>query len=172
MMGGQILGRKDYIEYGEKLVSSCRKTYTSTVTGLGPEIFGWNDSAVPDGLQGFYKKNGWFQLNGVYALRPEVLESYYQAYQVTKDPKYQDWTWEAFQAINRTCRVGAGYSGIKDISKEHGGGFLDSQESFFFSETLKYAFLIFLPVSLSRDLDSAMAKANASLAKDLESCHR
>jgi mannosyl-oligosaccharide alpha-1,2-mannosidase len=71
-----------------------------------------------------------------------VIESFYYAYRVTKDEKYRDWAWEAWEAINRTARLAHGFSYFHDVDSLH-GKMGDNQESFFFSETLKYLFLIF-----------------------------
>lgn len=32
-----------------------------------------------------------------YILRPEVIESYFYMWRITKDPKYREWGWEAVQ---------------------------------------------------------------------------
>ena len=34
-----------------------------------------------------------------YILRPEVLETHFYMYRLTKDPKYREWGWEAVQVI-------------------------------------------------------------------------
>ena len=47
-----------------------------------------------------------------------------------------------FQNIDKYCRAGAGFSGIKDVTSTsviHD----DVQQSFFLAETLKYLYLIF-----------------------------
>jgi len=90
-------------------------------------------------------------------LRPEVMESYYYAYRISGQSKYQDWAWDAFQAIEKYCKTQYGYSAIKDVNlpgvMQDGGdaevfrrareqNLADEQESFWFAETLKYAFLI------------------------------
>jgi mannosyl-oligosaccharide alpha-1,2-mannosidase len=90
----------------------------------------------------FYAKSGFFITDSVYDLRPEVIESYYYAYRVTGDTKYQDWAWDAFLAINSTCRVGSGFSQINNVNVAGGGGYANNQESFFFAEVMKYAYLI------------------------------
>jgi len=46
ILGGQVLDRQDYIDFGLKLVNGCHETYISTATRIGPEIFSWNTSAV------------------------------------------------------------------------------------------------------------------------------
>lgn len=39
----------------------------------------------------------------------ETVESYFVLYWLTQDTKYQDWGWEAFQAIEQHCRTPQGY---------------------------------------------------------------
>lgn len=56
--------------------------------------------------------------------------------------KYQDWAWDAFLAINSTCHVGSGYSGIENVNIAGGDGFDNVQESFLFAEVLKYSYMI------------------------------
>jgi mannosyl-oligosaccharide alpha-1,2-mannosidase len=56
--------------------------------------------------------------------------------------KNEQWSYAGFQAIANTTRVGSGYSAINDVNAPNGGGFSDFQESFFFAEVLKYAYLI------------------------------
>ncbi|CAN9224898.1 unnamed protein product [Alternaria alternata] len=141
ILGGQVLDRQDYIDFGLKLVNGCHETYISTATRIGPEIFSWNTSAVPANQTGFFNRTGFFIEDAGYQLRPEVIESYYYAYRATSDPKYQEWAWDAFVAINATTRVGSGYSSIKDINVVGGGGYTDFQESFWFAEVLKYSLL-------------------------------
>ncbi|CAE7013269.1 hypothetical protein CFE70_002346 [Pyrenophora teres f. teres 0-1] len=142
ILGGQILNRQDYIDFGLELVNGCHETYISTATGIGPEIFSWNTSAVPANQSTFFNESGFFITNSEYVLRPEVIESFYYAYRATSDPKYQDWAWDAFLAINATTRVGSGYSSISDVNVVGGGEFTNFQESFWFAEVLKYSYMI------------------------------
>ncbi|KAF2183163.1 glycoside hydrolase family 47 protein [Zopfia rhizophila CBS 207.26] len=145
ILGGQVLGNQSYIDYGLKLVDGCHETYTQTATGIGPEIFGWDETKVPGGQENFFNKSGFYITNSGYQLRPEVVESFYYAYRVTGDSKYQDWAWEAFQDINATTRVGSGYSSIDNVNVVGGGRKTDFQESFWFAEVLKYSYLIHAP---------------------------
>ena len=62
---------------------------------------------------------------------------------------YQDWAWDAFDAINATARVGQGFSKISDVNAPDGGSFDNLQESFLFAEVMKYSYLIHAPVSSS-----------------------
>jgi mannosyl-oligosaccharide alpha-1,2-mannosidase len=92
----------------------------------------------------FYSNTGFKITDATYNLRPEVLESYYYAYRMTGDPKYRQWAWDAFNAITTYSRLGSGYNFLGNVNvaggaNQEGNG----QESYFFAETLKYAYLIF-----------------------------
>jgi mannosyl-oligosaccharide alpha-1,2-mannosidase len=52
------------------------------------------------------------------------------------------WSFAGFEAIAKYTRVGSGYSSITDVNAPNGGDFTNFQESFFFAEVLKYAYLI------------------------------
>lgn len=99
--------------------------------------------SVPMNQTAFYQQNGFFITNGYYDLRPEVIESYYYAYRITGDTKYQEWAWEAFVAINKTARTPNGFSSFRSVDTPGGGAFGNNQESFFFAEVMKYAYMIF-----------------------------
>ncbi|KAG5298815.1 alpha-mannosidase [Histoplasma capsulatum G186AR] len=64
---------------------------------------------------------------------------------MTGDRMYQEWVWEAFDAIRKSCRTGSGFSSISNVNDPTGGRKLDFQESFLFAEVLKYAYLTFAP---------------------------
>ncbi|KAI9652217.1 MAG: maturation of Asn-linked oligosaccharides protein [Alyxoria varia] len=142
ILGGLVLGREDLTNFGLDFTAACHNTYTSTATRIGPEVFSWNISSLPENQTDFYQKNGFWIDSAGYDLRPEVIESYYYAYRATKDKKYQDWAWDAFLAINSTARVGLGFTKISDVNAPGGGEKQDNQESFLFAEVLKYSYLI------------------------------
>ena len=138
-------------------MNGCEDTYASDATGIGPEEFRWvtdttaandtNNPGPPADQQEFYEKAGFFITSGVYILRPEVIESFYYAYRATGDEKYQNWAWNAFVAINGTCRVGSGFAELENVNVAGGGSFNDFQDSFLFAEVMKYSYLIHAPVS-------------------------
>ncbi|KAL8627033.1 hypothetical protein Q9189_007271 [Teloschistes chrysophthalmus] len=78
-------------------------------------------------------------------LRPEVIESYYHAYRATGNEIYRDWAWDAFVALNTTCRAKNGFSAITDINAYGRGNSMKHQESFLFAEVLKYSYMIQKP---------------------------
>ena len=173
ILGGLVLEEQKYIDFGLELVASCENTYNQTLTGIGPDGFGWDASKVPANQSEFYERAGFYITSGYYLLRPEVLESFYYAYRATGDRKYQDvrlsipfkkkcnpnlstrgknqkiltmphpqWSFAGFSNIAKYTRVGSGYSSITDVNAPNGGDFTNFQESFFFAEVLKYAYLI------------------------------
>ena len=148
ILGGLVLGSDEYTQFGLNLTDGCRNTYMSTATAIGPEIFSWNSSTVPDDQADFFAAHGYYITDAVYDLRPEYLESLYYAYRATGDTKYQDWSWDAFVAINASPRTGSGFSEIGNVNVVGGGDKGDNQESFLFAEVLKYAYVIHAEVSL------------------------
>lgn len=150
ILGGLTLDRQDYIDFGIQLVEGCHNTYIETVTGIGPEGFAWRDSKnttdnrpIPVNQSAFYQAAGFWITSSAYVLRPEVIESFYYAWRATGDSKYQDWAWDAFLAINATCSYeDIGFAGVTDVNAPGGAQKYDEQESFFFAEVMKYAYLI------------------------------
>ena len=73
------------------------------------------------------------------------MESYYYAYRITNDAKYQDWAWDLFESIFKACKTEWGLSYIDGVDSKDplGGRKMDFQDSFVFLEVLKYSYLIF-----------------------------
>ncbi|KAF4209010.1 hypothetical protein CNMCM8980_001687 [Aspergillus fumigatiaffinis] len=145
LLGGTVLDRADLIDFGLKLVDGCADTYQQTLTGIGPESFGWDEKSVPADQKEFYERAGFYVQSGAYILRPEVIESFYYAYRVTGKKQYRDWVWNAFESINKYCRTGSGFAGLTDVNAVNGGNRYDNQESFLFAEVMKYAYLTHAP---------------------------
>jgi mannosidase alpha-like ER degradation enhancer 2 len=78
--------------------------------------------------------------NGSYILRPENIESAYYLYQYTGDELYLQMGAAMFNNLVKYCRTDDAYAAIKDVRTMEKR---DYMESFFFAETLKYAFLLF-----------------------------
>lgn len=78
--------------------------------------------------------------NASYSLRPENFESAYYLYQYTNNERYLQMGKAMFENLVKYCRTNDAYAALKDVrTKEK----QDYMESFFFAETLKYAFLLF-----------------------------
>lgn len=139
-----------HMQVAQDLVWTCYQSYQIQNTGVGPE----SSSFEPN----FRAKDA------AYNMRPETIESLFYLWRITKDPKYRDWGWNIFVALERWCRRPVGYSGIVDVRAVDTGHAIDRQESFFLAETLKYLYLLFsddedLPLMGIDDL-----KPNASRA--------
>ena len=78
-----------------------------------------------------------------YPLRPENIESCFYLYRYTKDNEYLWMGKRMIDDILSNCKTSAGYAEIKDVRTFQQD---DAMESFFFAETLKYAYLLFAPV--------------------------
>ena len=106
--------------------------------GLGPEAVRFN--TYDAGTRG-----DWEVQSAKYLLRPETVESLFILWRTTKDAKYRERAWAIFQSIEKHCKTPLAYSGVRDVTKDVGGGanWNDSVQSFFFAETLKYLYLIF-----------------------------
>ena len=83
-------------------------------------------------------------MSAYYILRPENLESCFYMYRLTHLHKY---LWQGklmVDGILTHCRNDVGFTSLKNVLTYERA---NSMESFFFGETLKYAYLIFAPES-------------------------
>jgi len=79
-----------------------------------------------------------------YILRPENLESAFYMYRLTGELKY---LWQGKVMVDdiiRHCKTDEAFASLKNVQTFERS---NSMESFFFGETLKYAYLIFAPES-------------------------
>ncbi|TKA79073.1 hypothetical protein B0A55_02506 [Friedmanniomyces simplex] len=149
ILGGMITGNQTLIDFGLSIADTGGALYQTTTTGLGGEFVTWTNDCNPRYMAEFHLEacNGSnsVQTTGAeFKLRPEVIETWYYAYRATKDQKYKEWAWSAFQAINRVCKTASGFSAITDVNAVDGGKKLDQMESFVFAEVMKYIWLIHL----------------------------
>ena len=77
-----------------------------------------------------------------YNLRPEAIESVFVLYRVTGDKTLQDRAWRMFRAIENATKTDIAYASLNDVTEEK-PQLLDSMESFWTAETLKYFYLTF-----------------------------
>jgi len=135
-LGALEAHRKSDLELAKQLMHTCNQMYTQQSTGLGPEIADFSANWSKGGVTNRAKH---------YLLRPETVESLFIMYRITKEKQYKDQAWKVFQNIEKNCKTKWGYTAIRDVNETDidFSESLDSQQSFFFSETLKYLFLIF-----------------------------
>ncbi|KAI0469634.1 glycoside hydrolase [Xylaria cf. heliscus] len=80
-----------------------------------------------------------------YILRPEAVESLFVLYRTTGRQDLVESAWEMFQAINRSTNTQIANSAVWDVTipADQKPQPMDSMESFWMGETLKYFYLIF-----------------------------
>ncbi|CAJ0598115.1 unnamed protein product [Cylicocyclus nassatus] len=126
---------KEHLQLAESLGSGCQAMYRNP-TGLGPEIAYFN--MLPGQKEDLSIK----PLDAHSLLRPEAIEAWFYLYRITGNKTYQEWGWNAFEAIEKYARVRNGYSSVKSVKKIP-VSYKDLMESFFLAETLKYLYLLF-----------------------------
>ncbi|RYP27966.1 hypothetical protein DL767_007431 [Monosporascus sp. MG133] len=77
-----------------------------------------------------------------YILRPEAIESVFMMYRLTGDPEWMHKAWDMFTAIEKLTRTKIAAASLDDVTKAQPAQ-MDSMESFWLAETLKYFYLIF-----------------------------
>lgn len=78
-----------------------------------------------------------------YILRPEAIESVWYMYRITGDKQWQEKGWRMWQATEKLTRTKYAHSAVSAIMTTDPPEFVDSLESFWFAETLKYYYLLF-----------------------------
>ncbi|PIO69155.1 glycosyl hydrolase family 47 [Teladorsagia circumcincta] len=122
-----------YLDLAEKIAHTCHESYARTAVGLGPEAFRFTSDSEAKAVATNEK---------YYILRPEVVETWFYLWRITKQDKYREWAWNVVLALEKYAKVEGGYSGIRDVYNvpvEHD----DVQQSFLFAELFKYLYLIF-----------------------------
>lgn len=120
-----------YYKLADALLDTAISLYKMQPTHLGGEtaIFGSMKSGVT-----------WS--DDMYKLRPELVESLFYSWRLTRNLRSKKVAYKILKAIKKYCETDSGYTSIRDTSKwiviwE------DLQDSYFLSETLKYLYLIF-----------------------------
>lgn len=79
-----------------------------------------------------------------YILRPEAIESVFIMYRVTGEKKWADAAWRMFEAIESISKTKIAAAAIADVTVPASEvSQVDSMESFWLAETLKYFYLCF-----------------------------
>ncbi|KAL7628633.1 hypothetical protein AAE478_000148 [Parahypoxylon ruwenzoriense] len=78
-----------------------------------------------------------------YILRPEAIESVFILYRVTGRPDLLESAWAMFEAIRKNTETQLANAALDDVTVKSKPSKLDSMESFWMGETLKYFYLIF-----------------------------
>ncbi|KAK4701976.1 hypothetical protein P7C70_g4248, partial [Phenoliferia sp. Uapishka_3] len=173
-LGSKLLARPKDLKTATQFTKACVWAYEATRSGLAPEIMQlWGEkdprrlelvtlpgmyfaprvafkplTAVADGTTVKSVKGDPMGLHSgsmYHIQRPETIESVLYMYRVTGDRAYQDKGWKMFTAWVQATIVPRGFAHVKDVNSpapEHDDSGI---ESFVYSETLKYYYLLFSP---------------------------
>ncbi|KAK3075324.1 hypothetical protein LTR53_001457 [Teratosphaeriaceae sp. CCFEE 6253] len=154
LLGAKLLNMPELIDLGIATTDGCHQTYNTTLTGLGPLQWSWYNSSnlTYDSLDDndaperkWAAKYGYFIPDGDenWSSRPEPIESLFYAYRITGDPRWQEYAWQVFQAVNNTARNNIAFATVNNVNMPFGGSMSNILDSFFFAEVLKYLYLAF-----------------------------
>lgn len=99
-----------------------------------------------------------------YMLRPEAIESLFILYRITGKKDLLDVAWRMFSAISKATETKFAFSAIANVHTANPGQptvKMDSMESFWLAETLKYFYLIFSPEETTISLDEWVVNTEA-----------
>ncbi|EPY52046.1 mannosyl-oligosaccharide 1,2-alpha-mannosidase [Schizosaccharomyces cryophilus OY26] len=130
--------QEQIVKLSEDLCRTCYEMYSSTATGLSPEIVYFaTDSKDRD----MYT----FKQDRHNLMRPETVESLFILYRITGKEIYREWGWNIFQAFLKHARLPGrdAFTCLNNVETTGITNHRDRTESFWFAETLKYLYLLF-----------------------------
>ncbi|KAF2805853.1 class I alpha-mannosidase [Mytilinidion resinicola] len=167
-LGGKLFNSARDVALGAKLTDGCVHAYAATPSGIMPEIFesvpcasrascAFNESVWGAAVVRHYGAQYAFDAEKAaaeqrlprgftairdytYKLRPEAIESVFVLYRVMGDKKYREAAWEMFEAVGGATATQFGNAAVEDVTVR-GGELVDSMETFWLAETLKYFYL-------------------------------
>ncbi|KAH6657360.1 family 47 glycosyl hydrolase [Truncatella angustata] len=153
-LGGKLFNIPEHVTIGEKIAKGCAWVYDSFPTGVMPEIYNlfpcpslepcaWDEDAWTADGDSSLKRGFKNARDPRYLLRPEAIESIFLMYRMTGKEEYQEMAWRMFQSIKKSTETDLAFSAISDVTVSGATQKLDSMESFWTAETLKYFWLIF-----------------------------
>ena len=150
-LGGKIFSNMSHIDTADKLAQGCVWAYKSTPTRIMPENgklvkcptpnCHWDDDVWKQQIP-LYPPPYTSVRDGRYILRPEAIESLFYMYRIKGDPKYQDMAWNMFETIDKWTKTEFGNAELRDIMRNSPVK-MDSMQSFWMAEVMKYLYLIF-----------------------------
>ena len=157
----------DHLTTAGKLTDGCVWAYESVPQGIMPEVFtaircegtcawdeaGWKRLARERAgdFQGSEDEwiaearlpKGFVKIDiGAYNIKTKAIESIFYMYRITGDPAWMEKGWTMFEKIVKHTRTDVAHAALTDVTKDPPPQ-MDSMESFWTAETLKYFYLLF-----------------------------
>lgn len=171
-LGGRLFNIPAHVDIGKRVTDGCIWTYKNTPHGIMPEKFTmtpcaskrgckWDEAQyaaeiseqntgerkpklAPEIMKDLELPQGFTSAKDKrYILRPEAIESVFVLYRITGDKRFQESAWDMFTAIQKATETELANAALVDILVKGEPEKLDSMESFWLAETLKYFYLIF-----------------------------
>lgn len=166
-LGGKLFKDPEHVEIGRKITDGCIWTYKAMPLGIMPEIFSmlpcpsregtciWDEEKWKAEVQRLSAGQGDALLQGLpkgftamwdkrYILRPEAIESVFILYRTTGERYLLEAAWEMFGSIVNATTTPLANAALADVTATDGAAVqIDSMESFWCAETLKYFYLMF-----------------------------
>lgn len=147
-LASRIENSAEGLSTAEKLTNGCVWAYDNTPSGIMPEVFLVDKCDSGKKCTWTGEGTGYVRVrDSSYQLRPEAIESVFIMYRLTRDKTWQEKAWKMFTAIQNHTRTDIANARLEDVM-EATPKRLDSMESFWLAETLKYFYLIFSEDSL------------------------
>ena len=170
--GGTLFNIPTHRKIANKLVDGCIWAAQSMPLGIMPEMYDsvpcesqtectWNDWLwkqevlkranqgpelnIDDFIHEHRLPKGFVSIPDTrYNLRPETIESMFTLYRVSAREDLLDTAWEMFNSIQNTTEIINGNAALADVtSPDDEPPHIDSMESLWMSQTLKYFYLMF-----------------------------
>eukprot|EP01029_Cantina_marsupialis_P015939 TRINITY_DN352_c0_g1_i2.p1 TRINITY_DN352_c0_g1~~TRINITY_DN352_c0_g1_i2.p1 ORF type:complete len:416 (-),score=111.34 TRINITY_DN352_c0_g1_i2:204-1451(-) len=111
---------------------TCWQMYERSRSGIGAEQTRFKTKSN-------FRGNS-MSINGIYRLRPEVIESLFYLHELTDNPSYREWGWATFKSIEKYAKTKYGYAEIRNVNSP--SSLENNMQTFFTAETLKYLYLL------------------------------
>lgn len=140
LLGGTLLDMPEIVALGVAATDSCHQTYNQTLTGLGPTGWAWYNSSnlayvVEDDNDAAERKtaaqHGFFipYTDEMWEFRPEHIESVFYGHRITGDPRWAEYNWQIFQAIQSTAKNDIAYATVNNVNQPFGGSMSNNLDS-------------------------------------------
>ncbi|KKA29987.1 hypothetical protein TD95_002996 [Thielaviopsis punctulata] len=156
LLGGKLINDVEHVRVGEKLALGCASAYNLvSPSHIMPESATfikcpsldscpWDEALWADSVKGTTPPPRGFRsvVDPKYILRPEAIESIFVLWRTTGDQRLLHMAEGMWTAISRACEGETAFASLRDVTQSTVER-VDSMESFFLAETLKYFFLIY-----------------------------
>ena len=132
LLACKALDMPELCDLGIAAADGCHQTYNTTLTGLGPLYWGWYNASneqydpardIDAADRAWSSRYGYFieYQDEDWSNFPESIESWFYAYRITGDTRWQDYAWDVFLAINDTARNDVAFAAVNNVNMPFGG---------------------------------------------------